>query len=242
MMVTATLGRTKRPIYASKSVRNHNLEEQAQALYKSWFIDFEPFKDGKFVESELGMIPEGWRVGQLSEIAKITMGQSPSGTSFNEDGNGIVFYQGRTEFGFRFPSIRLFTTEPTRYAEPDSVLLSVRAPVGDINIASQRCCIGRGLASIESISGNSSFILYTILSLHSTLGRYNGEGTVFGSVNRKELESLSVIIPPENIQNRFEQIASTLDEEIKSKSKELNQLSESRDSLLPRLMSGKIIC
>ena len=241
MMVTATLGRTKRPIYASKSVRNHNLEEQAQALYKSWFVDFEPFKDGKFVESELGMIPEGWRVGQLSEIAKITMGQSPSGTSFNEDGNGIVFYQGRTEFGFRFPSIRLFTTEPTRYAEPDSVLLSVRAPVGDINIASQRCCIGRGLASIESISGNSSFILYTILSLHSTLDRYNGEGTVFGSVNRKELESLSVIIPPENIQNRFEQIASTLDEEIKSKSKELNQLSESRDSLLPCLMSGKII-
>lgn len=220
---------------------NHNLEEQAQALYKSWFVDFEPFKDGKFVESELGMIPEGWRVGQLSEIAKITMGQSPSGTSFNEDGNGIVFYQGRTEFGFRFPSIRLFTTEPTRYAEPDSVLLSVRAPVGDINIASQRCCIGRGLASIESISGNSSFILYTILSLHSTLDRYNGEGTVFGSVNRKELESLSVIIPPENIQNRFEQIASTLDEEIKSKSKELNQLSESRDSLLPCLMSGKII-
>ena len=71
-MVTATLGRTKRPIYASKSVRNHNLEQQAQALYKSWFVDFEPFKDGKFVESELGMIPEGWRVGQLSEIAKIT--------------------------------------------------------------------------------------------------------------------------------------------------------------------------
>ena len=242
MMVTATLGRTKRPIYATKSVRNHNLEEQAQALYKSWFVDFEPFKDGKFVESELGMIPEGWRVGQLSEIAKITMGQSPSGTSFNEDGNGIVFYQGRTEFGFRFPSIRLFTTEPTRYAEPDSVLLSVRAPVGDVNIASQRCCIGRGLASIESISGNSSFILYTILSLRSTLDRYNGEGTVFGSVNRKELESLSVIIPPENIQNRFEQIASTLDEEIKSKSKELNQLSESRDSLLPRLMSGEITC
>ena len=241
-MVTATLGRTKRPIYATKSVRNHNLEEQAQALYKSWFVDFEPFKDGKFVESELGMIPEGWRVGQLSEIAKITMGQSPSGTSFNEDGNGIVFYQGRTEFGFRFPSIRLFTTEPTRYAEPDSVLLSVRAPVGDVNIASQRCCIGRGLASIESISGNSSFILYTILSLRSTLDRYNGEGTVFGSVNRKELESLSVIIPPENIQNRFEQIASTLDEEIKSKSKELNQLSESRDSLLPRLMSGEITC
>ena len=90
---------------------------------------------GKMVDSELGQIPEGWRVGALSDLANVTMGQSPNGKSFNENGNGIVFYQGRTEFGVRYPSIRLYTTEPTRYAEPMSVLLSVRAPVGDINIA-----------------------------------------------------------------------------------------------------------
>lgn len=114
---------------------NENLEQQAQALFKSWFVDFEPFKNGKFVDSELGKIPEGWKIGILSDIANITMGQSPRGTSYNEIGNGITFYQGRADFGNRFPSIRLFTTEPSRYAEPHSVLLSVRAPVGDINIA-----------------------------------------------------------------------------------------------------------
>lgn len=114
---------------------NANLEAQAQALFRSWFVDFEPFRDGPFVDSELGKIPQGWEIGTLSEIADITMGQSPKGSSYNEEGNGIIFYQGRAEFGNRFPSIRLYTTEPTRIAEINSVLLSVRAPVGDINIA-----------------------------------------------------------------------------------------------------------
>ena len=147
---------------------NENLEQQAQALFKSWFVDFEPFKDGKFVDSELGMIPEGWRVGVLADIANITMGQSPKGTSYNEIGDGISFYQGRAEFGNRFPSVRLFTTEPSRYAEPYSVLLSVRAPVGDINIAVERCCIGRGLASILSKNKHQSFVLYTICLLYTS--------------------------------------------------------------------------
>lgn len=108
------------------------------------------------------------------------MGQSPKGTSYNEIGNGIVFYQGRADFGNRFPSIRLFTTEPSRYAEPHSVLLSVRAPVGDINIAVEKCCIGRGLASIYSKTGHQSFVLYTMFSLKKELDKFNSEGTVFG--------------------------------------------------------------
>ena len=152
---------------------NENLEQQAQALFKSWFVDFEPFKDGKFVDSEFGKIPEGWKVGILSDIANITMGQSPKGTSYNEIGNGIVFYQGRADFGNRFPSIRLFTTEPSRYAEPHSVLLSVRAPVGDINIAVEKCCIGRGLASIYSKTGHQSFVLYTMFSLKKELDKFH---------------------------------------------------------------------
>lgn len=83
--------------------------------------------------------------GTLSDIATITMGQSPSGSSYNEESVGEVFYQGRAEFGFRFPTRRLFTTEPKRMAEPGDVLLSVRAPVGDLNVAYEKCCIGRGL-------------------------------------------------------------------------------------------------
>ena len=219
---------------------NHNLEEQAKALYKSWFVDFEPFKDGEFVDSELGMIPEGWHIGTLSEIADITMGQSPSGSSFNEDGHGIVFYQGRTEFGFRFPSIKLFTTEPTRFAEPHSVLMSVRAPVGDINVALDRCCIGRGLAAITAKDEAFSFVLYTLKGKSSELDLYNGEGTVFGSINRKDLEGLSVLIPPMSIIQQFNDCIRPIDESIAIACKEIVNLSFSRDSLLPRLMSGQL--
>ena len=219
---------------------NHNLEEQAQALYKSWFIDFEPFKGGKFVDSGLGLIPGGWHVGTLSEIADITMGQSPSGSSFNEDGRGIVFYQGRTEFGFRFPSIKLFTTEPTRYAEPHSVLMSVRAPVGDINVALVKCCIGRGLAAITAKYNAYSFVLYTLRGKSSELDLYNSEGTVFGSINRKDLEGLSVLIPPKSIIQRFNDCIKPIDDSIEIACKEIVSLSYSRDSLLPKLMSGQL--
>ena len=221
---------------------NHNLEEQAQALYKSWFIDFEPFKDRKFVDSELGMIPDGWHFGTLSELATITMGQSPSGSSFNEEGNGIIFYQGRTEFGFRFPSIKLFTTEPTRFSTPRSILMSVRAPVGDINVSKKRCCIGRGLASIEPFMKSYSFVLYTIKGQSEQLDLYNGEGTVFGSINRKELEGLSVIIPPEDIINSFNELVTPLDTKIEELSDENDNLQIERDILLPQLMSGSLTC
>ena len=217
---------------------NHNLEEQAQALYKSWFVDFEPFRGGNFVDSELGLIPEGWRVGTLSEISSITMGQSPSGTSFNEVGDGIVFYQGRTEFGNRFPSIRLYTTEPTRFAERFSVLLSVRAPVGDINIAKEKCCIGRGLASIHGLF--QSFVYYTVGSLKPVLNRFNGEGTVFGSINRKELEELKIIVPPAIIQEDFNSIVSRYDRDIYNRSSENETLCQLRDKILPKLMSGEL--
>lgn len=107
---------------------NADLEEMAQAIFKNWFVDFEPFKGGKFVDSELGMIPEGWKVGTLADIAEITMGQSPAGNSLNENREGMIFYQGSSDFGFRFPSIRVFTTEPKRLAVANSVLFSVRAP------------------------------------------------------------------------------------------------------------------
>ena len=217
---------------------NHNLEQQAQALYKSWFVDFEPFRGGKFVDSELGLIPEGWRVGTLSEISSITMGQSPSGTSFNDVGDGIVFYQGRTEFGSRFPSIRLYTTEPARFAEKFSVLLSVRAPVGDINIAKEKCCIGRGLASIHGLF--QSFVYYTVGSLKPVLNRFNGEGTVFGSINRKELEGLKIIVPPAIIQEDFNSIVSIYDRDIYDRCSENETLCQLRDKMLPKLMSGEL--
>ena len=219
---------------------NHNLEEQAKAIFKSWFVDFEPFQNGKFVDSELGKIPEGWRVGTLNEIADITMGQSPQGASYNENAVGTVFYQGRAEFTDRFPSRRLFTTEPKRMANAGDVLLSVRAPVGDLNIANEPCCIGRGLAAIHAKNGFASFIFYTMQALKTELEKYNGEGTVFGCINKDSLSSQKVIIPPRNIIADFESIASSLDCQYFVDFNENIHLAQLRDTLLPKLMSGEI--
>ena len=219
---------------------NDNLEQQAQALFKSWFVDFEPFKDGEFVDSELGMIPKGWRVGKLCDIADVTMGQSPSGDSYNENGIGEIFYQGRTEFGYRYPTIRLYTTAPNRMAEANSILLSVRAPVGDINVSLQKCCIGRGLASINAINNYYSFVFYTIKSMKRIFDVYNGEGTVFGSINKVSLNNMSVIIPADDIKSNFENIVSKLDNEYRLNHNEIVNLSNLRDTLLPRLMSGEL--
>ena len=218
---------------------NDNLEKQAQALFKSWFVDFNPFKDGEFVESEVGMIPKGWRAGTLSEIANITMGTSPSGASYNVNGEGEVFYQGRAEFGYRFPHRNMYTTEPKRYAEDGDVLLSVRAPVGDVNIANERCCIGRGLAAIGSESC-PSYILYLVKSLKSVFEQYNGEGTVFGSINKKTLEGLRIIVPESKYIERFEKVANPLDGQIRCKEEESRRLASLRDTLLPKLMSGEL--
>lgn len=217
-----------------------NLEAQAQTLFKHWFVDFAPFKDGKFIESELGLIPEGWRMGTLGDIADITMGQSPAGSSYNEKGEGIIFYQGRTEFGFRYPSVRLYTTEPKRFAEPLSTLLSVRAPVGDINVATDKCCIGRGLASIKSNNNCHSYIFYLLQSMKRRFDVYNGEGTVFGSINKDTLNDLKIIIPSNSVILEFEEIVKEMDKKILESHLENLCLSTLRETLLPKLMSGEL--
>ncbi len=219
---------------------NDNLEQQAQALFKSWFVDFEPFMDGEFVESEMGMIPKGWTVGALSEIANVTMGTSPAGSSYNVTGEGDVFYQGRAEFGFRFPTRNMYTTEAKRFAEIDSILLSVRAPVGDINVAEERCCIGRGLASVQSKTGNNSFMLYLMQNLQPVFDRFNGEGTVFGCINKKALEDMTILIPDKETMAKFDDVCSKMDGQIKTLAQESRRLAQLRDTLLPRFMSGEL--
>ena len=186
------------------------------------------------------MIPKGWIIGSLKDIAVITMGTSPSGKSYNTNGVGDVFYQGRAEFGNRFPSRNLFTTEARRFAEENSVLLSVRAPVGDINVAEERCCIGRGLASIQSLFGTSSYLLYCMHSLQTELNKFNGEGTVFGSINKKDLEGLRVLIPPKTIMQEFDALVRKFDMQILELVRESRTLKTLRDTLLPKLMSGEI--
>ncbi len=204
---------------------NANLEQQAAAIYSAMFTENDSLKTTS---------------GVLNDIAVVTMGQSPKGDSYNEDGVGEVFYQGRAEFGFRFPTRRLFTTEPKRIAEKDDVLLSVRAPVGDINVAYERCCIGRGLASIRSKGEDSSYLLYTMFALKPKLELFNGEGTVFGSVNRDALNSTPISIPEMSKIKEFETLVRPVDNLIRTNYEETRRLQTLRDALLPRLMSGEI--
>lgn len=204
---------------------NDNLEQQARALYQRMFID-NPVSGGY--------------MGTLSDIADITMGQSPNGSSYNEDGNGAVFFQGRAEFGFRFPSVRLYTTEPKRMACANDTLMSVRAPVGDLNVAYTDCCIGRGLAAIHSKSNQQSFVLYTMFSLHKQLDVFNGEGTVFGSINRTSLTELPIFIPLDREIVKFEAIVTPIDAAIRNNYEEICRLEKIRDALLPKLMSCEL--
>ena len=204
---------------------NENLQAQAQAIYQHMIID---------------NADDSWTPGVLSDIAVITMGQSPKGESYNEDGVGTVFFQGRAEFGFRFPTRRLYTTDPKRMAKANDALMSVRAPVGDMNVAYEDCCIGRGLGAIRSKDGHQSFVLYTMLALREQLNVFNGEGTVFGSINRDALNSMPIDIPPQEIMDQFEDIVAPMDAAIRNNYDEICRLQALRDSLLPRLMSGEL--
>ena len=204
---------------------NKNLQTQAQSIYTHMIID---------------KAEESCGNGVLSDIATITMGQSPKGDTYNEGGTGTVFFQGRAEFGFRFPTRRLYTTDPKRMAQANDVLMSVRAPVGDLNVAYEDCCIGRGLGAIHSKDNHQSFVLYTMFALRDQLDVFNGEGTVFGSINRDALKSMPVIIPSCEVVDKFENIVSPMDAEIRNNYVEICHLQAIRDSLLPRLMSGEL--
>ena len=156
----------------------------------------------------------------------------------NEVGNGMVFYQGRGEFGWRYPTQRLFITEPKRMAKAGDVLMSVRAPVGDLNLAYEDCCIGRGLAAISC--DYPSYCLYLMRSLGEKLNAYNSEGTVFGSINGKTLKELEIALPNQNALSCFEETVAPIDAQIRYRETESRYLAELRDVLLPKLMSGEI--
>lgn len=185
-------------------------------------------------------VPDECNEGVLSDIAEIIMGQSPKGDTYNEEGKGTVFYQGRAEFSDRFPNRRLFTTDPKRMAKENSVLVSVRAPVGDINVAYEECCIGRGLSSVVSKDNHQSFVLYTMFSLRDQFDVYNGEGTVFGSINKESMNGMAIHIPNENLMDEFEEIVSPMDAIIKANYEENYRLIAVRKALLPKLMSGEL--
>ena len=209
---------------------NETLEAMARALFKSWFVDFDPVRAKT----------DGWRNGTLGEIAEIIMGQSPPGETYNESGEGMPFYQGIRDFGYRFPSRRVYCIAPTRFAEEGDALLSVRAPVGSLNIAIERCAIGRGIAALRLNAEHSGFLYYLLQVTQSGWEKFEAEGTVFGSVSRKDIDKFKVIVPSLDSINSFGVLVEPMDARIKLNEQEMSTLAATRDALLPKLMSGGV--
>jgi type I restriction enzyme S subunit len=230
---------------------NAELESMAKTLYDYWFVQFDfpnakgkPYKSsgGKMVWNEAlkREIPLGWEAGELSEIANITMGQSPPGESYNEDGEGIIFFQGCTDFGNRFPSVRQYTTQATRFAKAGDILLSVRAPVGTINIAKEDCCIGRGLAALNSKDNAITYLFGVMVNLKQIFDRRNVNGTTFGSITKDDLFSLQVLKPDGKILEQYQNAIKPAFEKQNKLELENQTLAELRDWLLPMLMNGQV--
>lgn len=230
---------------------NTELEKMAKTLYDYWFVQFDfPDKDGKPYKSSGGKmvynevlkreIPEGWEVKRLGDVANITMGQSPSGTSYNEEKNGLIFFQGSTDFGWRYPENRVYTTAPSRFAKEDDILLSVRAPIGTMNLAMNNCCIGRGLSALNSKDNFGSFLIYQMNYFKKKFDYLNSVGTTFGSLTKDELYGLELTYPSKRTLKEFENILAPLDEKIKLTTRQNQELSALRDWLLPMLMNGQV--
>ena len=230
---------------------NAELEAMAKTLYDYWFVQFDfPDANGKPYKSSGGKmvynhtlkweIPEGWQDKQLSQIANITMGHSPLGESLNESKDGVEFFQGSTDFGWQFPTVRQHTTQVTRMAKRGDILLSVRAPVGDMNIAHIDCCIGRGLAALNSRDGFDGFLFYVMKYFKTIFDRRNSEGTTFGSITKDDLHSLPLAYPPTELLTEYDKVVSNYNQMVFTRSMENQHLTQLRDWLLPMLMNGQV--
>ena len=217
---------------------NKTIESVAQALFKRWFVDFE--FPGHEKTKLIGGLPEGWREGKIIEVCDIVMGQSPPGETYNESGEGAVFYQGNRDFGFRFPTPRVYCTTPTRIAEAGDILISVRAPVGALNITLEQCAIGRGIAALRMKQYSNGFLFYFLSTKQDLWNQFNSEGTVFGCLNKTEFHKIVLPIPSNVVMRQFDMVVKPIEKMIRKNELETRALGNIRDSILPRLMSGKI--
>jgi len=213
------------------------LEQAARLLYKEWFAHLR-FPGHEHVKIKDG-IPEGWEKKLLSEIADITMGQSPKSSYYNKDGNGLPFHQGVTNFGFRFPSHETYCMVQNRIAETGDILFSVRAPVGRINIAPDKIVIGRGLAAIRTTCDQQNYLFYALKS-HFFKEDMIGGGAIFAAITKKDLYGVDIIQPTDRIAAMFMEHVLPIDLQIVNLQKTIESLAKARDLLLPRLMNGEI--
>lgn len=193
----------------------------------------------KFKKTELGEIPEEWKMVRVGEVAKINMGQSPSSSTYNDYGEGLPFFQGNADFGSLFPQIRLYTSNPIKTAYPNEILMSVRAPVGALNYCNVECCIGRGLCSIKMIKGNNNFLFYLLKFKNEDLNS-KSSGSTFSSINKQALNDFKIAIPSLPEQQKIASILSKVDSQIQDNQNYLTKLQELKKGLMQDLLTGKV--
>ncbi|MCX6789574.1 MAG: restriction endonuclease subunit S [Candidatus Gribaldobacteria bacterium] len=222
--------------------RIKTLEQIAQLLYTEWFVKFEfpGHEKSKLIDSHTpyGPIPEGWEVKKLEDIANLIMGQSPTSDNYNFEKLGLPFHQGVADFGHKYPIDRVYSNAGNKYTENNDLLFSVRAPVGRMNIANKKIILGRGLCAIRHKQALQS-LLFLMFASKFTEKDMIGNGAIYKSVNRAELENIKFVYPTEKIALEFENIVSKYFDEMQ-KLTILNQtLSQTRDLLIPQLVTGK---
>lgn len=229
---------------------NGNLEQQVQALFKAWFVDFEPFKDGKFVDSELGKIPEGWKVGRLDEIGEIVGGGTPSkskaeyycdkGIPWVTPKDLSITHAKFTSKGEVDISDLGYKNSSTQILPKGSVLFSSRAPIGYITIALNDICTNQGFKSVIPKIAGTAFI-YCYLKNNIKNIESQATGSTFKEASGSLMKSLKVLKPDDiSIYRRFEEVETSLFEKQAALEEENLRLSTLRDTLLPQLMSGEL--
>lgn len=212
------------------------LEESARLLYRDWFVHFR-FPGHEHVKITNGL-PKGWARRTLIELADVVMGQSPKSQFYNQTGEGLPFHQGVTDYGFRFVSHRTFSSAVTKIAEAGDILVSVRAPVGRINITRDKIVLGRGLASVRSRRGHQSFLFYALKN-HFYAEDIIGTGAIYAATNKKELEGQNFLEPSTLLLREYEEQAGAIDRQIHCLTSQNEKLAQALDLLLPRLINGE---
>ena len=228
---------------------NANLEAQAEALFKSWFVDFTPFKDQPFVDSELGSIPQGWKVGKLGDIGEIVGGSTPSKSKpeyYTTHGIAWLTPKDLSTSKAKFTSrgeIDItdegYNSTSTKLMPRGSVLFSSRAPIGYLTIAKNEICTNQGFKSLVPNGAGTGFIYYTLRHLTPQIEN-RATGSTFKEASATLMRSVETIVPPTSILNKFEELLRPILQFQEKKEEENQRLAALRDTLLPKLMSGEI--
>jgi len=214
------------------------LQRIKRALMEKYFSEG-VFEHKEFRKTKIGRIPKEWEVNKLGNVAKIIMGQSPPSTTYNTQGIGMPFLQGKAEFGNVHPSETKYTTKPLKIAKIGSVLISVRAPVGDVNIADKEYCIGRGLASIKVLKVDNFFLFYFLHKERTKLQQCSC-GSTFQAIKKEHLENFLIPLPPIEEQKEIAHRLKEIDEVIENRKKEKEHLIRIKKKMMDLLLTGKV--